>query len=63
MVAPQTSARLAGAENVELRGIGHNALLGDRHVYTLVAAELERVAAATGSAPSCTSCTTSVSPA
>ena len=40
MVAPQTSSRLAGAENVELAGIGHNALLGDRRVYALVAAEL-----------------------
>jgi len=45
MVAPQTSSRLAGAENIELAGIGHNALLGDRHVFTLVAAELTRVAA------------------
>jgi triacylglycerol esterase/lipase EstA (alpha/beta hydrolase family) len=46
MVAPQTSARLAGAENVELSGIGHNALLGDRRVFALVAAELTRVAPA-----------------
>ncbi len=45
MVAPQTSARLAGAENIELSGIGHNALLGDRRVFALVAAELARVAA------------------
>jgi triacylglycerol esterase/lipase EstA (alpha/beta hydrolase family) len=44
MVAPQTSARLAGVENIELVGIGHNALLGDRQVYALVAAELTRVA-------------------
>ncbi len=36
MVAPQTSSRLAGAENIELVGIGHNALLGDRRVYGLV---------------------------
>ena len=43
MVAPQTSARLAGAENIELSGIGHNALLGDRRVFALVAAELMRV--------------------
>jgi triacylglycerol esterase/lipase EstA (alpha/beta hydrolase family) len=44
MVAPQTSSRLAGAENIELVGIGHNALLGDPSVYALVAAELARVA-------------------
>ena len=43
MVAPQTSARLAGAENIELPGIGHNALLGNRRVFALVAAELARV--------------------
>ena len=29
MVAPQTSSRLEGARNVELAGIGHNALLRD----------------------------------
>ncbi len=46
MVAPQTSARLAGAPSIELTGIGHNALLGDPQVFALVAAELERVAAA-----------------
>jgi hypothetical protein len=45
MVAPQTSSRLAGAENIELAGIGHNALLGDRRVFALVAEELQRVAA------------------
>ena len=42
MVAPQTSARLEGAENIELTGIGHNALLGDDRVFALVAAELAR---------------------
>ena len=46
MVAPQTSARLTGAENIELSGIGHNALLGDRRVFALVAAEMTRVAQA-----------------
>jgi len=46
MVAPQTSSRLAGAANIELIGIGHNALLGDPSVFALVAAELDRVAAA-----------------
>ena len=44
MVAPQTSSRLAGAEHIELVGIGHNALLGDRHVFALVAEELKRAA-------------------
>jgi triacylglycerol esterase/lipase EstA (alpha/beta hydrolase family) len=44
MVAPQTSSRLAGVENVEVTGIGHNALLGDRRIFELVAAELARVA-------------------
>jgi len=46
MVAPQTSSCLAGAANIELIGIGHNALLGDPSVFALVAAELDRVAAA-----------------
>ena len=44
MVAPQTSARLAGAENVELTGIGHNALLASTEVFARVAQELERAA-------------------
>ena len=44
MVAPQTSSRLAGARNIELAGIGHNAMLGDRRVFDLVAAELLQVA-------------------
>ena len=43
MVAPQTSAQLDGAENIALSGIGHNALVGDRRVFALVAAELARV--------------------
>ncbi len=43
MVAPQTSARLDGAENIALPGIGHNALVRDRRVFALVAAELTRV--------------------
>jgi triacylglycerol esterase/lipase EstA (alpha/beta hydrolase family) len=42
MVAPQTSARLAGAVNVELDGVGHNALLGEPRVYERVAAEIGR---------------------
>ena len=43
MVAPQTSARLDGAENIALPGIGHNALVRDRRVFELVAAELSRL--------------------
>ena len=43
MVAPQTSCRLRGARNVEVIGVGHNALLNDRHVRELVVAELERI--------------------
>jgi triacylglycerol esterase/lipase EstA (alpha/beta hydrolase family) len=42
MVAPQTSSRLEGAENVEVVGVGHNALLGDLPTYERVAAELRR---------------------
>jgi len=44
MVAPQTSGRLRGAENIELIGVGHNALLSSGRVRELVAAELARVA-------------------
>jgi triacylglycerol esterase/lipase EstA (alpha/beta hydrolase family) len=40
MVAPQTSSRLTGAVHVELDGVGHNALLGDRCVFEYVATEL-----------------------
>jgi pimeloyl-ACP methyl ester carboxylesterase len=32
LVAPQASCELSCAENVALIGVGHNALLGDRHV-------------------------------
>ncbi|CAG1009447.1 Extracellular esterase EstB [Burkholderiales bacterium] len=42
MVAPQTSARLEGAENVELSGIGHNALLTDPEVAKRVVDVLRR---------------------
>jgi triacylglycerol esterase/lipase EstA (alpha/beta hydrolase family) len=44
MVAPQTSSRLRGGENIELIGVGHNALLADRRVRALVAEELARAA-------------------
>jgi triacylglycerol esterase/lipase EstA (alpha/beta hydrolase family) len=36
MVAPQASAVLAGAENIALVGVAHNALLGDARVLDLV---------------------------
>jgi predicted alpha/beta hydrolase family esterase len=48
MVAPQTSARLAGAENIEIAGVGHNALLYDRDVFLWVATELARAAREAG---------------
>ena len=44
MVAPQTSGRLQGAKNIEVIGVGHNALLNDERVRALVAGELERIA-------------------
>jgi triacylglycerol esterase/lipase EstA (alpha/beta hydrolase family) len=44
MVAPQTSGRLGGAENIDVIGVGHNALLADRGVRALVAEELARSA-------------------
>lgn len=44
MVAPQTSGRLGDAENIEVIGVGHNALLSDRGVRALVADELARSA-------------------
>ena len=40
MVAPQASCELASAENVAMKGIGHNALLSDRRVMEFVAREL-----------------------
>jgi hypothetical protein len=43
MLAPQTSAHLDGAENIALAGVGHNALVRDRRVFALVAAELSRL--------------------
>jgi hypothetical protein len=44
MVAPQLSSRLEGARDVELSGIGHNALLTDPEVARLVAEDLRRQA-------------------
>ncbi len=42
MVAPQASSELAGAENVALVGIGHNALLGDGELLELAARALKQ---------------------
>jgi pimeloyl-ACP methyl ester carboxylesterase len=46
MVAPQLSSRLPGADNVELVGVGHNAILADpgarAHVLAAIAAEHAR---------------------
>lgn len=50
MVTPQTSSRLPWAENIVLRGIAHNALLGHREVQRVVAQEI-RKARAPGAAP------------
>ncbi len=48
MVAPQASARLDSATNVELIGIGHNALLHDARVFELAAVELAQAGADVG---------------
>jgi triacylglycerol esterase/lipase EstA (alpha/beta hydrolase family) len=48
MVAPQTSARLGATANIELTGVGHNALLGDPAAFVRVADELRRAAANDG---------------
>jgi triacylglycerol esterase/lipase EstA (alpha/beta hydrolase family) len=45
MVAPQTSARLRHGRNVEIVGVGHNALLTDPEVAQKVIAELQGHAA------------------
>jgi triacylglycerol esterase/lipase EstA (alpha/beta hydrolase family) len=40
MVAPQTSSELPGAVDVVLRGVGHNALLGDASVFAFALGEI-----------------------
>ncbi|HET8585126.1 MAG TPA: alpha/beta fold hydrolase [Casimicrobiaceae bacterium] len=40
MVAPQTSSELPGAVDVVLRGVGHNALLGDDSVFAFALGEI-----------------------
>jgi triacylglycerol esterase/lipase EstA (alpha/beta hydrolase family) len=46
MVMPQTSSVLAGAENIALTGIAHNALVWNRDVMALVAREIARASTA-----------------
>jgi triacylglycerol esterase/lipase EstA (alpha/beta hydrolase family) len=50
MVAPQTSSRLADGDNIELSGVGHNALLGDPEVLARVAEQIRRARAGAGAA-------------
>ncbi len=45
MVTPQTSSRLAWAEDVAITGVAHNALLNDRGVWNRVAEEIRRAQA------------------
>ncbi len=40
MVAPQTSSRLEGADNIELTGVGHNAMLADAGAFEAVVAAI-----------------------
>lgn len=55
MVAPQLSSRLPGADNVELVGVGHNAILADpqarAHALAAIVAERARVPGATSGYP------------
>ncbi|HVE49649.1 MAG TPA: alpha/beta fold hydrolase [Casimicrobiaceae bacterium] len=50
MVTPQTSARVAFGENVELSGVGHTALLRERRVFERVLQEIQ-TARATSESP------------
>jgi hypothetical protein len=54
MVAPQTSSRLAGAEDIALVGVGHTALVGDAAATdrALALIDAESALAAPGSATS-----------
>jgi len=51
MVAPQISSRIADGDNLELTGVGHNALLSDPEVFARVAEQIRiaRTAAAQAS--------------
>jgi triacylglycerol esterase/lipase EstA (alpha/beta hydrolase family) len=62
MVAPQTNARLDGAENIALSGIGHNALVANERVFDIVAAELKRAATTAPTRTAAASATVSLNP-
>jgi len=67
MVAPQLSARLPGADNIELVGVGHNAILADRdaraHVLAAIVAERARAGGgATSGSPASAARTPSARP-
>ncbi|MEP7275903.1 MAG: alpha/beta fold hydrolase [Betaproteobacteria bacterium] len=53
MVAPQLSSRLPGADNVELVGVGHNAILADAdaRAHALAAITAEQARAVTSESP------------
>ena len=63
MVAPQTSARLEGARNVELAGAGHNALLRDPDVLQCVLQEYRQEEGAASARGAAETHATSESPA
>ena len=63
MVAPQTSSRVDFAENVELAGIGHTALLRDREVFERVLEEIDKARAEIERARPADLASTSESPA
>jgi len=52
MVAPQTSSRLEGAEDIALVGVGHNALLADPGAFSHVVATLRAARADTATSES-----------
>jgi pimeloyl-ACP methyl ester carboxylesterase len=49
MVAPQTSSRVPFADNVEVTGVGHTAMLRDREVFARVLREIRAARATSGS--------------
>jgi hypothetical protein len=56
MVFPQTSSRVDYAENVEIEGVAHNALLHDRGVFERLAGEFAKARAqASARSPTATS--------
>jgi pimeloyl-ACP methyl ester carboxylesterase len=51
MVAPQLSSRMPGADNIELVGVGHNAILADAGALALVIAAIAAARPATSESP------------